>query len=632
MQFFYLKNSEGQYLSVMSSGEHRGELCISLDNVRGQESCRVIGIVLRNNNSKLLFLHAESENITLKLRDRPFASVILPFGMESGKRLHTISLYDLQDHSWVCAPPVGQQAGDGRVSDGSNLCKFVDASCDWEAFHLEDISDNNVSLFIKNFLVTFSNFYTDKPTFEIVQKILVSNINNNLKQVVLNALYPSMGVKLLDRISHELKSSSNFQRLFTEVFKDDFWVKNALSPLMAWEKERQNRSFLLCDQQYDMLQQYYKEHDFASITHAINCVYRRSVEPTKKICIVTTIRNEGIYLLEWIAWYKKLGVEHFFIFSNNNDDGSDDLLKALANAGIITWISNEMGANVKPQAKICNYAFSTLPEILDYEWSLVVDVDEFLSINTTLFTDIYGLLGWIERKEVDAVGLNWQYTTSNQTSSDVAQCIKSLVIERVQYFIKDSVIGLVNNIIKSMCKPRYMISCSAHYPVWSEKYHATYRLIQGDIHRYSHNNSHYYSDNPMWADHNHRGIANIVHCRFKTPLEFLLKLYRGDVLTDFHEHSNKSVSLEILDEGQIYHFNQQHMQFGDEIPSHYLVSKANVLSIIDQMRALPGVDDAYNNILAITEFRIKEILHFMRENKERLGSNSLKLLHSIDGE
>lgn len=614
MQFFYLKNSEGQYLSVMSSGEHRGELCISLDGVRGQESCRVIGIVLRNNNSKLLFLHAESENIPLKLRDRPFASVILPFGMESGKRLHTISLYDLQDHSWVCAPPVGQQAGDGRVSDGSNLCKFVDTACDWEAFHLEDISDNNVSLFIKNFLVTFSNFYTDKPTFEIVQKILVSNINNNLKQVVLNALYPSMGVKLLDRISHELKSSSSFQRLFTEVFKDDFWVANSLAPLMVWEQDRRSRSFILCDENYDILQKYYKDDDFSSFTHAINCSYRRTISPRKKSCVVTTIRNEGLYILEWVAWYKKLGFEELFIFSNNNDDGSDELLQALSNAGVITWVKNVIGNNVMPQAKMCKYTYSVLPEILDYRWCLMLDMDEFLSINRSLFNNADDLIEWIDKNEVDVVGFNWQYTSSYE-SMDI---YNNFVTDRVQHYVRDSVIGMANSMIKSMSKPRYVISSTAHHAIWGKKYHVTYRLVQGDVHKYN--------DDPMWSSHSHRAIANIIHYHYKTPLEYLLKMYRGNALQGFHQ---KAVSREMFDDGLVYHFTQQHLQYGERISSTFLFDREDLLKIFNELLALPNVDKSYKNVILQTQNKIEDILDFMTTHKEELGSHTKRLLGYI---
>ena len=47
------------------------------------------------------------------------------------------------------------------------------------------------------------------------------------------------------------------------------------------------------------------------------------------------MRNEGVYALEWLAYHQSLGIDEFFIYSNNNDEGSDALLKRLSGAGVI---------------------------------------------------------------------------------------------------------------------------------------------------------------------------------------------------------------------------------------------------------------------------------------------------------
>ena len=57
-----------------------------------------------------------------------------------------------------------------------------------------------------------------------------------------------------------------------------------------------------------------------------------------KITLVTTMRNEGPYLLEWIAHHRAAGVSDFLIYTNDCDDGTDALLDVLAAAEIITHV------------------------------------------------------------------------------------------------------------------------------------------------------------------------------------------------------------------------------------------------------------------------------------------------------
>ena len=42
--------------------------------------------------------------------------------------------------------------------------------------------------------------------------------------------------------------------------------------------------------------------------------------------------SSGSRIIDWLEF------EAFYLYSNDNDDGSDALLSALADAGVITWI------------------------------------------------------------------------------------------------------------------------------------------------------------------------------------------------------------------------------------------------------------------------------------------------------
>ncbi|MDI2090789.1 glycosyltransferase family 2 protein [Commensalibacter oyaizuii] len=616
MQFFYLKNAYDGYLYVATDKKYNGQLCVSSESDQENFS-RLIGFCLYEHPS-LLFLCAEKENTLLRLSDRAFVSTAFPVGIEGGIFAHTISLYDLQDHSWLSIPPIGVSGFvEKQEVNRVYLCGLARQKVDWEAIKLQDINVGDVPFFIQKLASCYEQLFSSQPNIDSIKKVMNAPYDNDIKRNVINAFYPLMGVKELDEIVNQLRHSPDFKRQFLETFGDDFWIQHALSPLLSWETDKHNRSIIVCDQKYDHLDQYFKEREFSSITHAINCSYRRTITPKKKACVVTTIRNEGISILEWIAWYKKLGFEHFFIFSNNNDDGSDELLRSLAEAGEITWLQNEMGEGVRPQAKVCKYAFSALPEVLDYEWCLVLDIDEFLSINRDLFQNIKDLLRWIERNNVDAVGFNWQYTSSSKIHD-----LKQLVTQRVKYFVSSNTIGAANCLIKSMSKPRYMISAADHCAIWSHKYHAVYRLIQGDIHRYAHNQGGY-TDDPIWADYNHRGVANVIHYHYKSASEFLLRLYRGNALDAFSE---KNISLEMFNDNLIETFVRQHMQTDEPISENFLYTQYELHEIIEELLKLPNVRKAYYNILRITELRVNQMMGFMYQHKGSLGDKALKLL------
>ena len=56
------------------------------------------------------------------------------------------------------------------------------------------------------------------------------------------------------------------------------------------------------------------------------------------LAIGAIFRNEGPYILEWIAHHRLLGIEAIYICDNLSDDGSTELLAALDWAGVITHI------------------------------------------------------------------------------------------------------------------------------------------------------------------------------------------------------------------------------------------------------------------------------------------------------
>ena len=98
-----------------------------------------------------------------------------------------------------------------------------------------------------------------------------------------------------------------------------------------------------------------------------------------RVTAVTCVKNEGPFLLEWIAFNRLIGVTDHLFYSNDCSDGTDALLDALAARGLCTHLPNP--------AQGRNYQMEALKDarkqdvVADADWVWIADVDEFLNIH-----------------------------------------------------------------------------------------------------------------------------------------------------------------------------------------------------------------------------------------------------------
>jgi len=101
-----------------------------------------------------------------------------------------------------------------------------------------------------------------------------------------------------------------------------------------------------------------------------------------RITAVTCVKNEGPFLLEWIAFNRVIGVTDFLFYSNDCTDATDRLLDRFQDHGIVTHLPNP----ADPE-KSRNYQMQALKKARRHEvvkqadWVWVADVDEFLNIH-----------------------------------------------------------------------------------------------------------------------------------------------------------------------------------------------------------------------------------------------------------
>lgn len=95
-----------------------------------------------------------------------------------------------------------------------------------------------------------------------------------------------------------------------------------------------------------------------------------------KSTLVAIAKNEGRYLLEWIAYYKLIGFDRIVIYDNDSDDNGPELLAALAWKGEIEHIPWP-GAD-EPQPRAYEHAMRMLKGAKS--WIAFLDCDEFLDL------------------------------------------------------------------------------------------------------------------------------------------------------------------------------------------------------------------------------------------------------------
>ncbi|GAA6209333.1 hypothetical protein NBRC116601_26260 [Cognatishimia sp. WU-CL00825] len=107
------------------------------------------------------------------------------------------------------------------------------------------------------------------------------------------------------------------------------------------------------------------------------------VDPSKNsVTIITTMKNEGPFILEWIAYHRAIGVDNFMVFTNDCTDGTDDFHDLLQAKGLVQHRDNPFqNTGLKPQHAALQ-AGEKEDIIKNADWVICMDVDEFINIKT----------------------------------------------------------------------------------------------------------------------------------------------------------------------------------------------------------------------------------------------------------
>ncbi|MFV0411598.1 MAG: glycosyltransferase family 2 protein [Paracoccus sp. (in: a-proteobacteria)] len=130
--------------------------------------------------------------------------------------------------------------------------------------------------------------------------------------------------------------------------------------------------------------------------------------------LLSSMKNEGPFVLEFVAHHHVLGFDEIHIATNDCTDGTDLLLDVLAENAVVTHTRNDVLPRDIPQRK----AYQRIREAHDLsaaDWLMVLDVDEFLMVNRG--NRRVGDLTELAPPEVDLITLSaLNYGTSNSPS------------------------------------------------------------------------------------------------------------------------------------------------------------------------------------------------------------------------
>jgi hypothetical protein len=120
---------------------------------------------------------------------------------------------------------------------------------------------------------------------------------------------------------------------------------------------------------------------------------------------VLTVRNEGAFLLEWLAHHRAVGFDRFVILSNDCQDGTDAMLDRLEALGHVVHLRND-GPYGKGGIQFTGLKRAGAhPEVTGADWLMALDIDEFVNIHAGGGTldDLRAAL-----PEADAITLTWR--------------------------------------------------------------------------------------------------------------------------------------------------------------------------------------------------------------------------------
>lgn len=231
-----------------------------------------------------------------------------------------------------------------------------------------------------------------------------------------------------------------------------------------------------------------------------------------KHLLVTTVKDEGPFILEWVAWHRLAGFDPILVYQNGSTDLTQRSLRVMDQHGLIQYIPNDHGRS-SPQIRAYTRA-SEHPAFTDAEWCLALDGDEFFvsHVGRGTVAELTEHIG-----SADAMLINWR----NFGSAGQREMSDALVTERFTQTVERQLVARHLVGFKSLFRTSAFSRIGIHNARFPRKENLV--AVNGS----GLSDGHFERLNWRCKDPGGMALAQINHYPIKDAASFLLKTLRG---------------------------------------------------------------------------------------------------------
>lgn len=280
------------------------------------------------------------------------------------------------------------------------------------------------------------------------------------------------------------------------------------------------------------------------------------VDPT--FFVSTCMKDEGPFIIEWIAWHKSIGINSFVVFTNDCTDGTDLILDRLEELGYLRHLPNPaiLSGSTYFQPLALSYT-QHLPEWRKADFYISMDVDEFINVRVGdgTMSDLIVATGFF-----DALSMSELNHGSNDNIDFMPGLVTELFplhqTERPGFRKSSRGVKTITRISKKLEKPRNHrpdFKTDQASPVWKD---GSGRLVETLI-----------------ADASLNGIdvrgtydlVSLDHFALRSLDSYLIKMFRGDVVVSSNRVSQRYWRIRNQNENKTSNFERQQIAFRCEL-------------------------------------------------------------------